>query len=186
MRRPSQALPEGCPKKVMPLGDWIASNAADIPPVSEFESPKLYTAGNRQLAESPPPPAAAPTDVIGHPTKPRKRSTNTRRSFGGSMVLQQSKAKATRLSFFTAQNFHWFHRHLGNGKWKRLKLEIERIRQVGGPKALLKFERRSMLYKRSMDFCERDSHLQSWQRNCASQEDVRPSVASSTRWIQTS
>lgn len=46
MRRPSQALPAGCPKKVSPFGDWISVNAEDIPPVSEFESPKLYIAGN--------------------------------------------------------------------------------------------------------------------------------------------
>lgn len=103
IRRPSQALPEGCPKKVMPLGDSITLNAADIPPVSEFESPKLYTAGNRQLPKPP-----APINNIGHPTKPRKRINNTRRSFNRSMILQQSKAKAVRGWFFGAQIFSGF------------------------------------------------------------------------------
>lgn len=46
MRRPSQNLPDGCPKKDSPFGGGTCVIAAEIPPVSEFESPKLYTAGN--------------------------------------------------------------------------------------------------------------------------------------------
>lgn len=44
-RRPSQYLPAGVWKKVMPLGGPACPNAADKPPVSEFESPKLNMAG---------------------------------------------------------------------------------------------------------------------------------------------
>lgn len=39
--RPSQTLPAGFRKKVSPLGHWRGKMAADIAPVSEFESPKL-------------------------------------------------------------------------------------------------------------------------------------------------
>lgn len=46
IRRPSQNLPAGCPKKVSPFGGLTGDIAAEIPPVSEFESPKLYIAGN--------------------------------------------------------------------------------------------------------------------------------------------
>jgi len=41
MRRPSEALPERLPKKLMPLGGFTPVNAAKTAPVSEFESPKL-------------------------------------------------------------------------------------------------------------------------------------------------
>lgn len=41
MRRPSDSLPAGRPKKLPPYGGGMGPNAADIPPVSEFESPKL-------------------------------------------------------------------------------------------------------------------------------------------------
>ena len=46
MRRPSEYLPAGIPKKVSPLGGGACPNAAERPPVSEFESPKLKMAGN--------------------------------------------------------------------------------------------------------------------------------------------
>lgn len=48
MRRPSENRPAGAPKWVSPLGKGAWPNAADRPPVSEFESPKLKTAGNLQ------------------------------------------------------------------------------------------------------------------------------------------
>lgn len=40
-RRPSLSLPAGRRKKDCPYGAGIGRNAADIAPVSEFESPKL-------------------------------------------------------------------------------------------------------------------------------------------------
>lgn len=49
MRRPSEARPEGLPKKVTPFGWRIGPKAADQLPVSEFESPKLKIAGIWQL-----------------------------------------------------------------------------------------------------------------------------------------
>lgn len=48
-RRPSQNLPEATPKKVSPLGESSCSRAAERAPVSEFESPKLYIAGNLHI-----------------------------------------------------------------------------------------------------------------------------------------
>ena len=48
MSRPSQYLPTGAPKKVSPLGGGTAPKAADSPPVSELESPKLKMAGKAQ------------------------------------------------------------------------------------------------------------------------------------------
>ena len=39
--RPSESLPAGLWKNESPYGAIMGSNAADIPPVSEFESPKL-------------------------------------------------------------------------------------------------------------------------------------------------
>lgn len=45
MRRPSEYLPAGAPKKVSPLGGGAGPKAADNPPVSELESPKLKMAG---------------------------------------------------------------------------------------------------------------------------------------------
>jgi hypothetical protein len=54
-RRPSQKRPEECPKKLSPLGRGTSDMAAEIAPVSEFESPKLYMAGNPQLLPEPPP-----------------------------------------------------------------------------------------------------------------------------------
>lgn len=47
-RRPSQYRPAGARKYVSPWGGGACPNAADKPPVSEFESPKLNTAGNSQ------------------------------------------------------------------------------------------------------------------------------------------
>lgn len=49
MSLPSQARPEGFLKKVMPLGGYDAGKAAQKPPVSEFESPKLKIALNSHL-----------------------------------------------------------------------------------------------------------------------------------------
>lgn len=49
MSLPSQALPEGLLKKVMPLGGYGAGKADQNPPVSEFESPKLKIALNLHL-----------------------------------------------------------------------------------------------------------------------------------------
>ena len=54
MSLPSQYLPEGLWKKVSPLASESRWNAADFPPVSEFESPKLNNAGNSQPLRSPP------------------------------------------------------------------------------------------------------------------------------------
>nr|GLL35379.1 hypothetical protein GW17_00061824 [Ipomoea trifida]GMD47021.1 nitrate transporter [Ipomoea batatas] len=51
MRRPSQKRPAGAPKKVSPLGGGAWPNAAERPPVSELESPKLKMAGKVQLLE---------------------------------------------------------------------------------------------------------------------------------------
>ena len=82
MSRPSQALPEGCPKKVSPLGAWIFDKAAEMPPVSEFESPKLYIAGKSHLSTPPPPTANA-----GCFTKLTINSTNTQDSLIESMVF---------------------------------------------------------------------------------------------------
>ncbi|RWV77361.1 hypothetical protein GW17_00061824 [Ensete ventricosum] len=48
MRRPSQYLPAGAPKKVSPCGGGAGPKAADSPPVSELESPKLKMAGKAQ------------------------------------------------------------------------------------------------------------------------------------------
>jgi hypothetical protein len=44
--RPSEARPAGFRKYVIPNGPGCAGNAAQKPPVSELESPKLNTAGN--------------------------------------------------------------------------------------------------------------------------------------------
>lgn len=82
MRRPSQNLPEGCPKKVSPLGEWSDANAADIAPVSEFESPKLYIAGNLHRRRPPPPNATGCS-----PTNPRTMRPNTQDSLAESMVM---------------------------------------------------------------------------------------------------
>ena len=48
-RRPSEYLPAGEWKYVSPLGGGACPNAADKPPVSEFESPKLKMAGKLHL-----------------------------------------------------------------------------------------------------------------------------------------
>ena len=48
-KRPSEKRPEGAWKCVSPLGNGACPNAAESPPVSEFESPKLNTAGNRHV-----------------------------------------------------------------------------------------------------------------------------------------
>lgn len=48
-RRPSEYRPAGEWKYVSPLGGGACPNAADKPPVSEFESPKLKMAGNSHL-----------------------------------------------------------------------------------------------------------------------------------------
>lgn len=53
MRRPSQSRPDGLRKKPLPFGARMGSNAAEIPPVSEFESPKLYIAGKTHPVEAP-------------------------------------------------------------------------------------------------------------------------------------
>lgn len=53
IRRPSEKRPEECPKKLSPLGRGTSDMAAEIAPVSEFESPKLYMAGNPQLLPEP-------------------------------------------------------------------------------------------------------------------------------------
>ncbi|KAK4785714.1 hypothetical protein SAY86_002403 [Trapa natans] len=45
---PSQYRPEGLSKNVTPLGGGSRRKAADRPPVSEFESPKLKIAGKLQ------------------------------------------------------------------------------------------------------------------------------------------
>lgn len=63
IRRPSQNLPAGCPKKVSPYGGLTGDIDAEIPPVSEFESPKLYMAGNWHLFELAPP-SKAKTKII--------------------------------------------------------------------------------------------------------------------------
>lgn len=47
--RPSEARPAGLLKKVMPKGPDCAGNAAQNPPVSEFESPKLKIASYLHL-----------------------------------------------------------------------------------------------------------------------------------------
>lgn len=47
-KRPSQYLPAGFLKKVSPLGGDAAPKAAERPPVSELESPKLKIAGKLQ------------------------------------------------------------------------------------------------------------------------------------------
>jgi len=44
MRRPSENRPFGEWKKVIPLGGGACPNAAERPPVSELESPKLKMA----------------------------------------------------------------------------------------------------------------------------------------------
>ena len=59
MRRPLQDLPERVPKKFWPLGGCTHVNAADMAPVSEFESPKVNIAGYSHLF----PPAATITTV---------------------------------------------------------------------------------------------------------------------------
>ena len=48
-RRPSEYRPDGVWKNVSPLGGGACPNAADKPPVSEFESPKLNMAGKLHL-----------------------------------------------------------------------------------------------------------------------------------------
>ncbi|KAG6536404.1 hypothetical protein ZIOFF_001458 [Zingiber officinale] len=50
-RRPSQYRPAGLPKKDSPWGGGAAPKAADSPPVSELESPKLKMAGKWQESE---------------------------------------------------------------------------------------------------------------------------------------
>lgn len=49
-RRPSEARPDGFLKYVIPNGYLSAGKAAQKPPVSEFESPKLKIAGNEHFA----------------------------------------------------------------------------------------------------------------------------------------
>lgn len=51
--RPSENRPAGAWKKVSPLGKGACPKAADSPPVSEFESPKLKMAGKLQGPEEP-------------------------------------------------------------------------------------------------------------------------------------
>jgi hypothetical protein len=51
-RRPSLYLPEGLSKKVSPLGGGAAPKAAERPPVSELESPKLKMAGKLQEGDA--------------------------------------------------------------------------------------------------------------------------------------
>lgn len=51
IRRPSEYRPEGLPKKVSPLGGGTRPKAAEAAPVSELESPKLNTAGKRQVLD---------------------------------------------------------------------------------------------------------------------------------------
>lgn len=41
MRRPSECLPADLPKNATPFGGGTSPIAAEIAPVSEFESPKL-------------------------------------------------------------------------------------------------------------------------------------------------
>lgn len=53
VRRPSLSLPVGLWKKLRPYGGLIGSKEADMPPVSEFESPKLYIAGKSQGSKAP-------------------------------------------------------------------------------------------------------------------------------------
>lgn len=50
-RRPSLNRPAGEWKNVSPLGEGAEPKAAEMPPVSEFESPKLNMAGKLQGAE---------------------------------------------------------------------------------------------------------------------------------------
>lgn len=45
MRRPSDPLPAGMLKNVSPYGGGMGPKAAENPPVSEFESPRLNMAG---------------------------------------------------------------------------------------------------------------------------------------------
>lgn len=47
-RRPSEKRPAGLWKNVSPLGGGAWPNAAERPPVSELESPKLKIAGKLQ------------------------------------------------------------------------------------------------------------------------------------------
>ena len=51
MRRPSECLPADLPKNATPFGGGTSPMAAEIAPVSEFESPKLKTAGKLQLLD---------------------------------------------------------------------------------------------------------------------------------------
>ena len=83
MSRPSQNLPEGWPKKVSPLGVGTSFKAADeMPPVSEFKSPKLYVAGKSHLRTPLPPHTNA-----GNLAKPTTKSTKTQHSFIESMFF---------------------------------------------------------------------------------------------------
>lgn len=66
MSRPSHCLPEGWPKKVSPFGEVTSSMAADLPPVSEFESPKLYIAGKSHGLELDFPP---PITIVVKPSR---------------------------------------------------------------------------------------------------------------------
>lgn len=50
VRRPSLHRPTGMPKNVWPKGSGNDMKRADIPPVSELESPKLKIAGKLQSA----------------------------------------------------------------------------------------------------------------------------------------
>ena len=85
MSRPSQPLPDGLPKNVSPFGGGTAWKAADIHPVSEFESPKLYMAGKPQPLGAPP---LTPTPIC--PTTNATTShPNTQTPAGESIEIAQ-------------------------------------------------------------------------------------------------
>lgn len=52
IRRPSLSLPDGLLKNTSPYGHRMGSKAAEMAPVSEFESPKLKTTGKSQSGEA--------------------------------------------------------------------------------------------------------------------------------------
>ena len=89
--RPSQNLPAGLPKKLSPFGGRTSNSAADIAPVSEFESPKLYTAGNLHprptLTPSPP-----PWTAVSWHKKHKANSTTRPSSFTGSMFRHRGRS----------------------------------------------------------------------------------------------
>lgn len=84
-RRPSQYLPAGAPKKVSPLGTETVEKAADMPPVSELESPKLKMAGKEHGGDE--------EEMVGRESELSARSSG-RREEGAAMDIEDPEKES--------------------------------------------------------------------------------------------